>query len=116
MPCAGISSSPCPPTWSPASTSGSTRFRSRRAARPTGGRSEMDNEFDIAIVGMAGRFPGAHALAEFWRNLDAGVESIARLTEDELLAAGVPRATLARADYVKAAPRLDHADRFDAAF
>mgnify|MGYP000546894329 CR=1 FL=1 len=24
---------------------------------------------EIAIVGMAGRFPGARTLAEFWRNL-----------------------------------------------
>ena len=30
----------------------------------------------IAIVGMAGRFPGARNTAEFWRNLRDGVESI----------------------------------------
>ena len=31
----------------------------------------------VAIIGMAGRFPGARNLAEFWRNLLAGVDSIA---------------------------------------
>jgi amino acid adenylation domain-containing protein len=30
----------------------------------------------IAIVGMAGRFPGANDVEELWRNLRAGVESI----------------------------------------
>ena len=30
----------------------------------------------IAIIGMAGRFPGASNVAEFWRNLIAGEETI----------------------------------------
>lgn len=30
----------------------------------------------IAIIGMAGRFPGAKNINEFWQNLDHGVESI----------------------------------------
>ena len=76
----------------------------------------MDNEFDIAIVGMAGRFPGARNLDEFWKNLVGGVESIVRLTDQELLAAGVAPAFIARPDYVKAAPILDEPGLFDAAF
>src|ERR1019366_10422034 len=32
---------------------------------------------DIAIIGMAGRFPGASNVDEFWQNLRAGIESIA---------------------------------------
>jgi len=39
---------------------------------------EMNNELDIAVVGMAGRFPGARNLDEFWHNLVEGVESITR--------------------------------------
>jgi acyl transferase domain-containing protein len=31
-------------------------------------------EFDIAIVGMACRFPGARDVAAFWNNLAGGVE------------------------------------------
>jgi acyl transferase domain-containing protein/acyl carrier protein len=38
---------------------------------------------EIAIVGMAGRFPGARSLDEFWRNLRDGVESISFYPEDE---------------------------------
>ena len=38
----------------------------------------------IAIVGMAGRFPGARSVEQFWRNLESGTESITRFTEAEL--------------------------------
>ncbi len=70
----------------------------------------------IAIIGLAGRFPGARDVDEFWRNLAAGRESIARLDDDALAAAGVTRATLARPDYVKANAVVAEAERFDAAF
>src|SRR5216117_95747 len=45
----------------------------------------VHTESDIAIVGMAGRFPGARDIDEFWRNLTAGIESIARLSDQDLL-------------------------------
>jgi acyl transferase domain-containing protein/thioesterase domain-containing protein len=76
----------------------------------------MDNDFDIAIVGMACHFPGARNLKEFWQNLVGGVESITRLSDQEILEAGVPEEFLARPDYVKAAPVLDDPSLFDAAF
>ena len=34
-----------------------------------------ENAIGIAIIGMAGRFPGAPALERFWENLRDGVES-----------------------------------------
>ena len=43
----------------------------------------------IAIVGVAGRFPGADNVEEFWANLVAGRESISFFTDAEL-SAGVP--------------------------
>ena len=76
----------------------------------------MNNEFDIAIVGMAGRWPGARTLDEFWRNLAEGVESITRFSDEELLQAGVSRSQLSDRHYVKAAPVLDEPGHFDAAF
>lgn len=71
---------------------------------------------DIAIIGMAGRFPGANGVAEFWQNLIQGVESIRNLSEEELLRAGVPRRDVESPDYVPACPVLDDIDKFDAAF
>jgi acyl transferase domain-containing protein len=34
------------------------------------------DQLGIAIVGMAGRFPDARNVDEFWRNLKDGIESI----------------------------------------
>jgi acyl transferase domain-containing protein len=70
----------------------------------------------IAIVGMAGRFPGARNLAEFWRNLHDGVEAIRDRTDAELLAAGVTAEELTNPDYVKRAAILDDVPMFDASF
>ena len=74
------------------------------------------NGFDIAIIGMAGRFPGARNTAEFWHNLRHGVESITRFSDAELAAAGVAPALLSDSRYVKAWSVLADAEWFDAAF
>ncbi len=70
----------------------------------------------IAIVGMAGRFPGARNVAEFWQNLKNGVEAIRPFSDAELLAAGVSADELAQAEYVKSGVVLEDLDMFDAAF
>ena len=77
----------------------------------------MDDRVEqIAIVGMAGRFPGASSVDELWANLCEGVESIRPLTAEDLLAAGVDPATSRSPDYVAAGAPLEHADAFDASF
>ncbi|CAG0936137.1 polyketide synthase 7 [Thermoflexales bacterium] len=70
----------------------------------------------IAIVGMAGRFPGARDLEQFWQNLAAGQESIAFFTKEELLAAGVDPTLVDHPHYVHANGLLENADFFDASF
>ncbi|MEV0728021.1 SDR family NAD(P)-dependent oxidoreductase [Polymorphospora sp. NPDC050346] len=70
----------------------------------------------IAIIGLAGRFPGARDVNEFWHNLLGGVESITFFSDDELREAGVSEETIADASYVKAAPITEGADMFDAAY
>ena len=69
----------------------------------------------IAIIGMSGRFPGARDVAEFWRNLCDGVESITQFSDAELLARGTDPAALAHPNFVKANAILDDVDLFDAA-
>ncbi|SFP82876.1 Acyl transferase domain-containing protein [Actinomadura madurae] len=69
----------------------------------------------IAIVGMAGRFPGARDLPEFWRNLCAGTASLTRLDDERLVRAGVPREALADPDYVKVASLLGGIHLFEPA-
>jgi phthiocerol/phenolphthiocerol synthesis type-I polyketide synthase E len=69
---------------------------------------------DIAIVGRAGRFPGAAGVEELWRNLAAGVESITFFAPDELLAAGVPEGALRNPAYVRARGAVAGSEDFDA--
>ncbi len=69
----------------------------------------------IAIIGMAGRFPGAKNIAEFWRNLCAGVESITRFDESELEDSFGPEIRSAR-NFIMARPILENVEEFDAAF
>src|SRR5215469_3706689 len=77
---------------------------------------ENSSDSALAIIGMAGRFPGAHDVATFWRNISGGVKSIRFFSDEELLAAGVDPELLAQPDFVKAGSLLEEIDRFDAAF
>jgi amino acid adenylation domain-containing protein len=69
---------------------------------------------DIAIIGMAGRFPGAGDVEAFWANLRDGVESISFFSDEVLAAAGVEPALFSRPDYVRARGVLAGAALFDA--
>ena len=79
-------------------------------------RNTRRGEVDIAIVGMAGKFPGAANVEQFWQMLVEARDGIRLLSADQLAAAGVPEAQRADPDYVAAAGWLDDADCFDAAF
>ncbi|MDX1935261.1 MAG: amino acid adenylation domain-containing protein [Capsulimonadales bacterium] len=70
----------------------------------------------IAIIGMAGRFPGAPDIETFRHNLREGIHSLTTFTVDELRAAGIHIDLIENPDYVRARPILDNADLFDAAF
>lgn len=71
---------------------------------------------DIAVVGMACRFPGASTPEEFWRNIRDGVESVVDLSRSDLEAAGVEAALLRDPHYVRRAAVLDGVEYFDAGF
>ena len=78
--------------------------------------ADRDGRDAIAVVGMAGRFPGAADIAAFWSNLRDGVESIRFFSEDELRRAGVSETLLRDPKYVRARAIVEGADLFDAAF
>ncbi|MCA0354197.1 MAG: SDR family oxidoreductase, partial [Chloroflexi bacterium] len=82
------------------------------------GPTSHDANYDtaVAIIGMAGRFPGAQNVDELWRNITAGVRSIRSYSDAELLAAGVDPEVLKLPNYVKAGTFLDSYDHFDASF
>ncbi len=76
----------------------------------------MNRMEPIAIVGMAGRFPKARNLEEYWRNLRDGVECIAWFSPEELRAAGTDPALLNDPNFVPARGQLAEAEMFDAGF
>ncbi len=78
--------------------------------------SDGDRDYDLAIVGMAGRFPGARNIQTYWKNLVNEHVALTTFSDDELLEAGISPTMLADEDFVKAAPVLDDAARFDAEF
>jgi len=71
---------------------------------------------EIAIIGMAGRFPGAGSVEEFWGILQNGKEAIVQLDADTLRRQGVDDALLNDPQYVRAGGVLADVDQFDAAF
>lgn len=70
---------------------------------------------DVAIIGMAGRFPGADSIEELWNNLKNGKETTSFFTADELDPL-VPDALRDHRDYVKARGIVNNVKAFDAAF
>jgi acyl transferase domain-containing protein len=70
----------------------------------------------IAVVGIAGRFPGAADVDALWANLRDGVESIARFDEDDLRSEGLNPTVLDAPDHVPAGGALDGVELFDADF
>jgi phthiocerol/phenolphthiocerol synthesis type-I polyketide synthase E len=75
-----------------------------------------DDGLGIAIVGMAGRLPGAASLDAFWTALVAGEEGFTRWTADQLADAGVPAETRNDPAYVPVVGALERPARFDAEF
>lgn len=71
---------------------------------------------DIAIIGMAGRFPDAPDIETFWEHLRDGVESIRDLSETYVLDCGVAPATLQIPTYVRRYGVLEDLDLFAASF
>ncbi|ESZ19950.1 hypothetical protein X734_31850 [Mesorhizobium sp. L2C084A000] len=74
------------------------------------------NRNAVAIIGMAGRFPGAANVDQFWRNLVNGIESIADLDEQTLREAGVDPNTFCKPNFVRREAVISGVDLFDAAF
>lgn len=71
---------------------------------------------EIAVIGMAGRFPSAESVDDFWDNLVAGVEGISHFDDAELLATGVSQELLSDSRYVRSKGAFPGIEYFDAAF
>ncbi|PUA26609.1 MAG: hypothetical protein B0W54_22975 [Cellvibrio sp. 79] len=70
----------------------------------------------IAIIGMAGRFPAAKNLEQFWENLQTGRECVSFFSAEELLPLGFEQELLDNPDFVAAKAIIDDANAFDPDF
>ena len=83
---------------------------------PNHNLTDEENNFDLAIIGMTGRFPGAENIDQYWQNLCSGEESITYFSDEELEEAGIDSNVLKEANYVKASPMFSDPSLFDAKF
>jgi acyl transferase domain-containing protein/acyl carrier protein len=74
------------------------------------------SELDIAIIGMAGRFPDAENVDELWRNLAAGHCAVTDLSAEALRQAGVSAEVLQDPAYVRRGIPFAGMAEFDAGF
>ena len=71
----------------------------------------------IAIVGMAGRFPYAQDLEEFWKNIRNGIDCVQSFSEAEMeLSSSDSRVMKGNPNYVRKGAIVEGADCFDAQF
>ena len=69
----------------------------------------------VAVIGMAGKFPGAADVETYWQNLVAGKDTITRFTREQIESRDQASLEFG-ADYVAAHGVLDRAEYFDADF
>lgn len=70
---------------------------------------------DIAVISMAGRFPGADTIDELWDVL-VNAKETTTFFDEETLDATIPESLKKDPAYVKARGIINHADSFDPAF
>ena len=70
----------------------------------------------IAVIGMAGRFPGAKDIDQYWENLRDGKETIRHFSKEELRGAKIVESSLNNPQYVRARGIIEGAEQFDPAF
>ncbi|MFB1479272.1 amino acid adenylation domain-containing protein [Corallococcus sp. RDP092CA] len=70
----------------------------------------------IAIIGTAGRFPGAPSVEALWTLLVEGREGLSRFSQEALLDAGEDPQLLEDPSYVRASGLLEDVESFDAPF
>ncbi len=71
-------------------------------------------DLDVAIIGMAGRFPGARDIESFWSNTLDGIESLSDFSREDALHNGIPPAVLDDPRFVNRGAMLDESECFDA--
>jgi natural product biosynthesis luciferase-like monooxygenase protein/amino acid adenylation domain-containing protein len=72
------------------------------------------NGLEIAVIGMAGRFPSADNTEQFWQLLFSGKEGIRELTDSQLIDIGLDKSIVSNSNYVKRSGFITRKKFFDA--
>lgn len=89
--------------------------RKEKTIQYSGQRRPKTGSDEVAIIGMAGRFPGANTIEALWEVLKNGQETIRFFTPEELDPT-IPERIRNDPAYVRARGVIDNADQFDAHF
>jgi phthiocerol/phenolphthiocerol synthesis type-I polyketide synthase E len=71
---------------------------------------------DIAIIGMACRFPSSPSINQFWEHLINGDELIHFYSDEELMELGVRKSELTDQKFIRAKSIINDVDNFDYSF
>ena len=99
----------------PTASADTSRSVTTPLGKPANAASPAVGNPDVAVIGMAGRFPGAATINELWEVLKQGKETTRFFTLDELDST-VPERVKNDPNYVSARGVIDNADQFDALF
>jgi len=79
--------------------------------------NHQNTGLEIAIIGMAGRFPGAENVNQYWENIIHGIESISVFDDQQLKEVGITNESLlSNPNYIKAKGVFPGIEYFDAEF
>ncbi|MBX3718722.1 MAG: hypothetical protein KF898_03630 [Parachlamydiales bacterium] len=70
----------------------------------------------VAVIGIAGRFPGAENITAFWKNICEGKEGISRFSNEELAGSNIPEWQAQASRYVRSRGILKDIEFFDSSF
>ncbi|GCE15724.1 type I polyketide synthase [Tengunoibacter tsumagoiensis] len=79
-------------------------------------KKTLPPEMQVAVIGIAGRFPGAQNVQEFWHNLSQGIESITFFSPETLPIWKMQPDLLKDPNFVAAKGVIQQPEYFDAAF
>ncbi|UMR29442.1 SDR family NAD(P)-dependent oxidoreductase [Massilia sp. MB5] len=115
---ASVPAAPPAPLPPPPSTTGPAIAPQSAAESGLAPAQRLHGATDVAIVGVAGRYPKAADLAEFWANLLAGTDCVSDIPASrwDYRHSFHPEKGVVGKTYCKAGGFLDDVDRFDAAF
>ena len=78
--------------------------------------SRQETDRGIAIIGMAGRFPGANSVEALWGKICEGADCLHYSSDEELKAAGISAWQIKNPEFVRISGYLEDAAQFDAQF